>query len=314
MRSSSSTVAAERHATRSGSAPARAPGRVQTAITALLLLIWGALMAVGIVSLARPAWLERLGRHGVDAEARAYLMYGDSLLRQSNYPLAVAQYERGLQIKPNSAALLTNLGVAYLHLGDLGRAEEVLRRAAAQDARPRLHSTVFMNLALIAERQQKPLEAIEHCRRALPDALEPEKVYRKLGTLYASVGRYAEAREALQQALRLQLDVTHPYRKMLARTADDEKADPELVRELERRLAAGVSSDDLGHYDLDFLRVVLARDPEVAQTHALLGTVCAQLGDRDAALRHTEAALRIWPQNREAQQNRERLRLATASP
>jgi len=314
MPSSSSTAAAERHATRAGDACARTPGRAQTVITALLLLIWGALMALGVLSLLRPTWLERLGRHGMDAEARAYLMYGDSLVRQGNYALAVTQYQRGLQIKPNTAALLTNLGVAYLHLGDLGRAEEVLRRAADQDARPRLRSTVFMNLALIAERQGRSWDAIEYCRRALPDALEPEKVYRKLGILYAGVGRYAEAREALEQTLRLQLDVTHPYRKMLMRTADDERVGPELSAELERRLAVGVSAEDLRHYDLEFLRAVLAQDLEVANTHAMLGAVCAQLGDRDSALRHTEAALRIWPQHPEARQNRERLKLAATSP
>lgn len=308
MSSSSSTAAVERSPHARVGQPAGSPSRWQTPVTVTLLLAWLGLAMFGIVSLSRPAWLERLGQRGIDAESRTYVRFGDSLMRQHDYRLAAVQYTQSLKIKPNVPAVMVDLAVADIHLGDAQRAGEILRQVEQMELRARLRSTVYVNLTVVAEQQSKTEEAIGWCRRALDGAAEPEKVYRKLGTLYAIAGRFVEARAAVEQALAIQVDVTLPYRKMLARIAEDETVAAELTADVEQQLAAGVRVDELQPYNLDLLREELEHDPEVSRTHGLLAAVCAQLGDHAAANQHLDDALRIWPDNIEARQLRDRLR------
>jgi Flp pilus assembly protein TadD len=76
-------------------------------------------------------------------------------------------YSSALKIRPDEASVLSNLGLSYALTNDLKRAEETLRRAAAQrDAGPK----VRQNLALVIGLQGRFDEAERIVRADLPAA------------------------------------------------------------------------------------------------------------------------------------------------
>jgi tetratricopeptide (TPR) repeat protein len=307
MSSSSFTADVDR---RPAPAPPRTdqgPGRWTVAITAILLCAWSALMSFGVVSLCRPAWLERAGQLGLDAESRLFVKHGDSMMRQKQYRAALELYARALQMKPKTPVTMANMAAAYIQLGDFQSAAGILNELRQMDLRPGLRSTVFASLSVVAEQQKRINEAIACGEQAREGAIEPEKVCRRLGSLYLAIGRFAEARAVLEQAAATQVDPTSLYRKMLASLVEDESAEADAAAAAQQHLAAGVRIEDLQPYALDLYRETLYRDPEVSRTHTLLGAVCGQLGDYAAARQHLEAAIHIWPQNPEARKNLELL-------
>lgn len=100
---------------------------------------------------AQGAVLDQLGRH---AEAQRY-------------------YASALKIAPNDPSILSNLGLSYVLIKDLRRAEATLRRAASQPgARPK----VRQNLALVVGLQGRFADAEQIARADLPEAEAADNV------------------------------------------------------------------------------------------------------------------------------------------
>jgi Flp pilus assembly protein TadD len=74
-------------------------------------------------------------------------------------------YASALKIKPDDPSVLSNLGLSYALTHDLKRAEETLRRAAAQ---PNVAPKVRQNLALVVGLQGRFAEAEKIVRADLP--------------------------------------------------------------------------------------------------------------------------------------------------
>lgn len=92
---------------------------------------------------AQGAVLDQLGRH---AEAQRH-------------------YTSALKLMPDEPSVLSNLGLSYLLMKDLKRAEVTLRRAAAQ---PGADPKVRQNLALVVGLRGKFAEAEQIARQGLP--------------------------------------------------------------------------------------------------------------------------------------------------
>ena len=110
--------------------PEPLPSRAHTLLTWALLLTWVVLMSFGVVSMANPKWLQELSRPGLEAESRDYKNYGDTALRQGDYGLAIPQYERSLEIKPDQPGVMANLAVAYINAGNRPRGAQLLNDAS----------------------------------------------------------------------------------------------------------------------------------------------------------------------------------------
>ena len=74
-------------------------------------------------------------------------------------------YRRALDLQPNEASVLSNLGMSYLLAGDLSTAEKYMQQAAAQ---PGADAGVRQNLALVVGLQGRFQEAEAIARRDLP--------------------------------------------------------------------------------------------------------------------------------------------------
>jgi tetratricopeptide (TPR) repeat protein len=203
----------------------RAAGpRAATAVTAALVLVWGAgtvarnrvwsdplVFAEALVADAPRsarshrelalAYRER-GRH-TEAEAQirqalailpdsAVSLYdlGHVLMRAGRFDDAIAAYRRALEVQPDMVDAMINLANAYSARGDEAAAEEWFRRAIA--LRPD-SADAHMNLANTLLRLGRMQEAEAEYRRAL--ALEPRAVLARMnsGALLDAAGRHREA-------------------------------------------------------------------------------------------------------------------------
>jgi tetratricopeptide (TPR) repeat protein len=269
--------------------------------------IWVLLMLFGVVTWVNPKWLQELSEAGIRVEARDYKDYGDDLLRQKNYPLAIAQYERSLQIQPDQVGILVNLALAYSRAGNVARGIAILQDALPKAETDANKTALHYNLGDLLARQGKTDEALEHYDQALKSPVRPDQVHHRIGVLYRTAGRYAEARKAFELALAEQLDPCLSYRGMLLRDRASYKDDDVHLPVIEQELARDLKAEDLTRYDLEVIRRMQATDLKIADTHDQLAMVCTQLGDIPAAIEHLEKLLQIMPDSAAARQNLARL-------
>jgi tetratricopeptide (TPR) repeat protein len=223
-----------------------------------------------------------------DPAGRAAL--GALLLSQAAPHEALAQLEiaqalvtgRGSWIEPATArAVATNLGWAY---ATVGRSEEglaVLRQAAANDDVTALNSLGSV-LGLLG-RWDEARQALE---RALAKDPHDALVRRNLGWAYTNLGRFGEANALLRRAI-----VEEP---------NEPKAHAELGW---LRLRAGRPAEAL-----HALSMAAALDPNNAKTHVLLGVARAQLAEWAYAVQAFERAVQLAPNLPLARENLNRAR------
>jgi tetratricopeptide (TPR) repeat protein len=178
---------------------------------------------------------------------------GDRSRAKGDAALAVTAYEKALEVQPQSARVLLNLGLAYADAGDAARAIDSYRRSLALDARQPL-ALVNMGIALQAQNSLQP--AIDAYRQAI--ALNPYEAlaYFNLGNAYLSHAAPADAIPFYEKATQLDpsIALAHLYlarsygatgryadalasaRRALLYASDNDEA-REMVRQLE---AAGV--------------------------------------------------------------------------
>jgi tetratricopeptide (TPR) repeat protein len=98
-------------------------------------------------------------------EAEAWFQRGLDL-EESQAPVeeALAAYAKALELNPEAAGALVNMGTIYFRLGRFEEAEKYYARAAQADPR---YPLAQFNLGNLYDEQNRVEEAIEHYRRAL---------------------------------------------------------------------------------------------------------------------------------------------------
>lgn len=135
---------------------------------------------------------------------------GDRARSKGEPASAVVAYEKALEIQPQSARVLLNLGLAYADAGDATRAIASYRRSLSLDAAQPL-ALVNMGIALGAQNALQP--AIDAYRRAI--AINPFEAlaYFNLGNAYLTQRQPAEAIPFYEKAAQLDasLALAHLY-------------------------------------------------------------------------------------------------------
>jgi tetratricopeptide (TPR) repeat protein len=130
-------------------------------------------------------------------------------------------------------------------------------------------------------RRGRPVEAIEHYRRALQMWPAFAKAHYNWGTALAQQGQPAEAIEHFQQALRLKPDYAEAHSNWGAA----------LARQ-------GKLAEAIEHYQR-----ALSLEPDLAEAHYNWGTALARQGQPAEAIEHFQQALRLKPNYAEAHNN-----------
>jgi tetratricopeptide (TPR) repeat protein len=215
--------------------------------------------------------------------------------------MAIAQYQRALEIKPQFVGARVNLAITYSRVGDDAGAERILKDALRAETTQK--GVIYYNLGDLLEKQGRRGEAIQYYRSAFGHEFPPGVIYRRLGTLYLAAEQYEEAREAFEMALANQEDPTSPYKNMLRSSLaifEDDTINLPIIKE---QLARDIRAEDLTPYDLEIIHQMQQKSPEIAKTHDLLGLAYVRLGDADRAIEHFEKSLQILPGNRDVTKN-----------
>ncbi len=130
------------------------------------------------------------------AEGRAALGRGEAAA-------AVAAFRRAVELRPQSAAALTLLGVSWLRAGDVEAAVRMLDGAVAADPEDLGARHTRVQVLLAAER---PLDAVEDARELVRRTPGEFGGLALLGRIQLELGRYGEALEVLTGAAAVRPD------------------------------------------------------------------------------------------------------------
>ena len=270
-------------------------------ITYSLVGLWILLIAFEIVSAANPPWLAKISDPGRSVEARTYKDVADLLLRNGHYDLAISNYLKALEIKPDMVGATVNMAITFGRMGMVDKAIATLEDALAQN--PERPSVIYYNLAEVYEKSGRMDEAIANYRKAAQTAPYTIYSYRKLGTIYLQRRDWDSAIYALQKALDNKPTMKIAYEGMLKREVNSYLDDPETREAIRSALNKGVSQEDLEPYDNKIFVDVLKSEKELSRLHDYIGYAYAMKGDRLNAIPHFRIALSIWPENESARNN-----------
>jgi len=126
---------------------------------------------------------------------QAHMGLGIIYDRESRFPDAIEEYHKAIAINPNGAPAFNNLGMSYFLNGDYERSLEALIQAMKLDPS---NSRISNNVGMVLVTMGRAEEAL----RYLANAKDPATAYNNLGYLHMSRGRYQEATDAFDKAIR----------------------------------------------------------------------------------------------------------------
>ncbi len=134
---------------------------------------------------------------GGEAEDHFYL--GNALAREGRFQEAVAEYRRALELEPESASTLENLGITYAKMGKIAEGIRYLRQAVAADP---LDGGKYAALGIMLHAQGDIDGAMREYRQAIRRDPTQAGVYYNMTTIFAEQGDYRRAWQSLHLAER----------------------------------------------------------------------------------------------------------------
>jgi Tfp pilus assembly protein PilF len=206
---------------------------------------------------------------------------------------AIDAYKAALAISPGRADALSNLGAAYVRLGQFDDA--VAQYEAALKADP-INSTVRLNLALAYYKSARPNEAIPQLKRVLASDPEARSAYLVLADCYLQTGQDAELIALLrprEQMFAGDLAFAYLLGTALLHTGDAAGGQTYVDRvfgageSAEARLLLGIAH--FGQHDYRAakteLEAALKLNPRLPTAHAVYGRLLLLLGEPEGAER-----------------------------
>lgn len=130
---------------------------------------------------------------------QSYNLLGLAYFKKKNYADAASAFEKCLELKPDVSEVHSNLGIVYEEWGQTDKAEEEYKKAYAIDGNP----DASFNLAKLYYGQNKLEQALDYARESIQKKSDPAAAHNLQGVILNQMGRYAEALESFQNALRL---------------------------------------------------------------------------------------------------------------
>jgi len=221
----------------------------------------------------------------VNPQAYDFYLRGRNYLRQRQFEYALAMYEEAIKQDPNFA--LAYAGIAHvwggMHEFRSPHPENVQKGLAAcakaEWLAPDLPD-VLSARARIEFAQQHYDAAISLASRAVAQQPECEGAHDVLGRAYFSAGRYEEAAELADNALKI---VSNDYNALVP-----------LINSLEK-VGRVADAERLRRREQEVLENQLQRYPDDVRARILLAADRAASGDSEAALMHVKIAVAMRP-------------------
>jgi tetratricopeptide (TPR) repeat protein len=163
---------------------------------ALAYMLGTALIRTGQIEKGQ-LWIDRVLRDGDSAEAR--VLMGTAHMMARDYPSALKELERAIELSPKLPQVHSLYGQILLKMGDRDRAIK-----AFQDELAIAPSDFAANLYLgvLLKQDQKNEQALAHFQRALMVRPRDFSVRYFIGSLYLALGRTAEAQRVLEELVK----------------------------------------------------------------------------------------------------------------
>ncbi|HSS69778.1 MAG TPA: tetratricopeptide repeat protein [Casimicrobiaceae bacterium] len=189
-------------------------------------------------------YLDRIFNAGESAEA--HLLMGTALIESRQYPEAIAEFKKALELNPSLPTLRTVYARALMAAGDQEAAMRELRRAVAASPND---FEANLELGALLRRDEKHEESAAYLRRAV--TLRPQDVTARFGLAGAllSLGSIEESRQMLEKVVADSPEYTAAhvmlatcyYRLKRTDDGDREKAVAERLRQKEQERQPGKS-------------------------------------------------------------------------
>jgi tetratricopeptide (TPR) repeat protein len=269
---------------------------------------------------------------------RSHIARGQSYAETGQVELAIAEYEKALELNPRSGFAHTPLLRLYGSMGNMAKAESHYRSAVELnpgDAQPHYffgmlwlnqgdyekaaialgdaasvnpqNSTIQAQLGLALERLGDLRQADKHYQQALVNAPRDRDANYLAARAALSIHNAAEARERLQATLQPQDQKTPRFLALMAAVdawlENEQAASRHFEQGLVLRNSAGlgrqVGAPRLNQAKQAF-ETALASDRASVEFPLQLGLMLDQLGNADDARMHFREAVKRGPQHREA--------------
>jgi tetratricopeptide (TPR) repeat protein len=180
----------------------------------------------------------------VPKSARAFYVKGIELAKAGNAQGAIEQFTRAIAEFPRFVLAYNELGVQYLRMNDLVKAEESLRSALKIESRA-YEPLINLGLVLVAGRKFEEAEPV--LRNAIKAKDAPVGHY-FLGQAVANLGRFDEAEKELLIAVKLggdEMKEAHRFLAIIYNAKGDRKLE---LNELEAYLKLSPNAPDAENF------------------------------------------------------------------
>jgi tetratricopeptide (TPR) repeat protein len=231
------------------------------------------------------------------------------------YPEAIASADKYLATSPTDTKGLYALKYdSYKAMGDKAKADaalqELLQKEPGQNAAVRI-----FNLGAEAQRKDDYATAEKYLRQAIELDPSLERAYASLGTYYLRQKKYDASLDMADRLLQRNpnsaeaLSLRYESLKALKRTDEAKQAQlamqatsgNQTADEAFRQGVALYNANNVPEAEKAFERS-LAKDPNYAKAHYLLGLCHASKGDMAKAREHVQAFLKLAPQDPQAEE------------
>jgi tetratricopeptide (TPR) repeat protein len=186
--------------------------------------------------------VDRIFRGGDSAEAE--LLLGSVLMKTHDYPGALKQFERAVELNPKLPGVNSLHGQALMRTGDSERAAAAFRAELAINPND-FESNLYLGILL--KREQKSDDALRYLERALLVRPGELNVRYFIGSLYLALGRVDDARKMLEAIVKQSPDfveahvslATAYYRLKRKQDGDGERAIIQKLNAIQQSKAPG---------------------------------------------------------------------------
>lgn len=130
----------------------------------------------------------------------AHVMMANLMRKTGNHKQAIEEFETAMKLGAKEHTIYSALGFSYLHEGNMAKAEEFLRKAAAEREKP---VDAFIGLAILDYKKKDYKSALADLDQVLkenPNSAESRKLR---GEVLLELERFNEAEEELKKSIAL---------------------------------------------------------------------------------------------------------------
>lgn len=132
----------------------------------------------------------------------SYNLLGLAYFKRKNFNEAASAYQKCLELRPDLSEVHNNLGFVYQEMNFLDKAEEEYKKAYSIDS----NFKASFNLAKIYFGQDKLELALDYVQKSIQKNSRSLTAYNLQGVILNKIGRYPEAIESFQNALKIAPD------------------------------------------------------------------------------------------------------------